>query len=78
MDLPAEAREAAAVALWNLHAQTRAWDELIDLEKDQVRHEANFILDEAFAAFPAEPLGFCRKTQGCHGSNTHEGGCWTS
>jgi hypothetical protein len=39
--------DKAAEALWNLHAQTRSWDELADTEKDQMRFEAQFVLDAA-------------------------------
>ena len=39
--------DRAAETLWNLHAQTRAWDGLNDLEKDQLRREAQLVLDAA-------------------------------
>lgn len=39
--------DAAAQALWNLHAQTRAWEELDRIEQDQMRHEARFVVDAA-------------------------------
>lgn len=39
--------EKAAEALWNLHAQTRSWDELDEIEKEQMRLEAKFVIDAA-------------------------------
>lgn len=47
--------DKAAEALWNQHAQTRGWDELIELEKEQLRYEARQVIEAALDDEPEAP-----------------------
>lgn len=57
------------------------WEDLQDATRDHEENlavivsEFRIVLEAAFALIPAEPLGFCRKTQNCRLADGHEGGC---
>lgn len=61
--------EKGAEVLWNLHAQTRAWDELNEVEKAQMRYEARFVVEAALPVITREELAQALLAG-------HQGGLW--